>query len=80
MTGQITVNATRPVAGGRNINIVRVPIHPPQMAEKTVEEKRGRARNVNWLRAEVKWSCLDPHTATLIDMISILCSSQGEMV
>lgn len=52
VTGQITVNATRPVAGGGNINIVRVPIHPPQMAEKTVEEKRGRARNVNWLRAE----------------------------
>ena len=60
MNGQITVSATRLVARGRDINIVHAPIHPPQKAERTVEEKRGRERNVKWLRAEVKWTSLHP--------------------
>ena len=53
MNGQITASATRLVARGRDINIVLAPIHPPQKTERTVEEKRGRERNVKWLRAEV---------------------------
>lgn len=52
MNGQITASATRLVARGRDINIVHAPIHPPQKAERTVEEKRGGERNVKWLRAE----------------------------
>lgn len=52
MNGQITASATRLVARGRDINIVHALIHPPQKAERTVEEKRGRERNVKWLRAE----------------------------
>ena len=60
MNGQITASATRLVARGRDINIVLAPIHPPQKTERTVEEKRGRERNVKWLRAEVNWTSLHP--------------------
>ena len=60
MNGQITASATRLVARGRDTNIVLAPIHPPQKTERTVEEKRGRERNVKWLRAEVKWTSLHP--------------------
>ena len=60
VNGQITASATRLVARGRDTNIVLAPIHPPQKTERTVEEKRGRERNVKWLRAEVKWTSLHP--------------------
>ena len=60
VNGQITASATRLVAWGRDINIVLAPIHPPQKTERTVEEKRGRERNVKGLRAEVKWTSLHP--------------------
>ena len=60
VNGQITASATRLVARGKDINIVLAPIHPPQKTERTVEEKRGRERNVKWLRAKVKWTSLHP--------------------
>ena len=54
VTGQTIVSVARAAARGKNINIERAPIHPRQARERTVEEKRGRERNVNWVRAKVR--------------------------